>query len=1114
MPKRTDITSILVIGSGPIVIGQACEFDYSGVQACKVLKEDGFRVILVNSNPATIMTDPGLADRTYVEPITAEFVEKVIAKERPDALLPTLGGQTALNTAVELAHAGVLEKYGVEMIGCDLDAIERGEDRKLFEQCMAELGIETARGEYAYSLEDARAIVEGTSTKETSESAAERATCTPHAANSSSATNANNAGLGYPVVLRPSFTLGGAGGGIAHNREELDLIVGQGLELSPTSEVLVEESIEGWKEYEMEVMRDNAGNGIIVCSIENFDPMGVHTGDSITVAPAQTLSDVEYQRMRAASLAILEKVGVETGGSNVQFAVHPNTGRMIAIEMNPRVSRSSALASKATGFPIAKFAAQLAVGYTLDEITNGITKATPACFEPSIDYCVVKIPRFAFEKFQGSDDTLTTRMKAVGEVMAIGRTFEESLGKALRSLENGRMGLGADTKGAKLEEALSESQLREMLVRPTAERIFYLAEALRRGMSCDEVYELTHIDPWFISRIADICAVQEALSTMTLEEMDAQAFRTAKQYGLSDVQLASLLGSDEKTVRAVRKLLGVHPAFKTVDTCAAEFSSSTAYHYKTYDATETEVAPKTRKRIMILGAGPNRIGQGIEFDYCCVHASYALSAQGYETIMVNCNPETVSTDYDTSDKLYFEPLTFEDVMDVVEAENPDGVIVTLGGQTPLKLAQTLKAAGVPIIGTSPDAIDLAEDRDLFSRVLDELEITYPAAGMASTFEEACKVAQRLSFPLLVRPSFVLGGRGMGIVYNTDQLRSYMAEATKVSPDYPVYLDRFLEDAVELDLDCLCDGESVYIGGILEHIEMAGIHSGDSACCIPPFTLSTTVQNQLRTIARRLALRLGVCGLLNIQFAIKDQVIYVIEANPRASRTVPFVSKATGIPLAKIAARLMTGEKLSDMNLPADDRVFHHFSAKEAVMPFGRFPGADAVLGPEMKSTGEVMGIANNFPAAYLKTQLAVGYERPHGGMAFISVCDNDKRGIGAVAHAIARQGFQLVATSGTAETLRAIGLECQKVSRISSTLPDEINVMDLINEGKINLIINTPSGDETQSDGFILRTAAVQHGLTYVTTLAAAQAMVIGMEVALEQNLDIVALQDLPQWEE
>ena len=1079
MPKRKDIKTILVIGSGPIVIGQACEFDYSGVQACKVLKEDGYRVVLVNSNPATIMTDPDLADRTYVEPITPEFVEKVIAKERPDALLPTLGGQTALNTAVDLAHAGVLEKYGVEMIGCDLDAIERGEDRQLFEQCMAELGIETARGEYAHSLEEALEVVDD---------------------------------LGFPVVIRPSFTLGGAGGGIAHNMDEFRLIVSQGLELSPTTEVLLEESIEGWKEYEMEVMRDRAGNGIIICSIENFDAMGVHTGDSITVAPAQTLSDVEYQRMRVASLAILEKVGVETGGSNVQFAVNQYTGRMIAIEMNPRVSRSSALASKATGFPIAKAAARLAVGYTLDEIINDITGATPACFEPSIDYCVVKVPRFAFEKFQGSDDTLTTRMKAVGEVMAIGRTFEESLGKALRSLENGRMGLGCDGKGGKAEEALNEQELEALLVRPTADRIFYLGEALRRGWSVERVYQLTKIDPWFLNRMADICAVEVALGQMKLEDMDAESFRVAKRYGLSDVQIAHLTKSDEKTVRAVRKILGVRPVFKTVDTCAAEFCSTTAYHYKTYDADETEVAPKTRKRIMILGAGPNRIGQGIEFDYCCVHASYALAEAGYETIMVNCNPETVSTDYDTSDKLYFEPLTYEDVMDIVEAEDPDGVIVTLGGQTPLKLARPLADAGVPIIGTSPAAIELAEDRDLFANVMDELNITYPAAGDATTFEEACKVAERLGFPLLVRPSFVLGGRGMGIVYNRDQLRTYMAEATKISPDYPVYLDRFLEDAVELDLDCLCDGTDVYVGGILEHIEMAGIHSGDSACCIPPFTLSASIQAQLRDIARRLALRLGVCGLLNIQFAIKDQIIYVIEANPRASRTVPFVSKATGVPLAKIASRLMAGEKLADLNMPADDRDYDHFSAKEAVMPFGRFPGADAVLGPEMKSTGEVMGIARNFPAAYLKTQLAVGYEQPKGGTAFISVCDNDKRAIGSIAHDVARQGFKLCATSGTARTLRAIGLECEEVCRVSDRGDSRRNVIDLINEGVINLIINTPSGDETQSDGFVLRTAAVQHGLTYVTTLAAAQAMTVGMEVAADQGLDIVALQDLPQW--
>ncbi len=754
MPKRDDIQTILVIGSGPIVIGQACEFDYSGAQACKVLKADGYRVVLVNSNPATIMTDPGLADRTYVERITVEFVEQVIAKERPDALLPTLGGQTGLNTAVELAKSGILDKYGVEMIGCDLAAIERGEDRKLFNDCMAELGIETARSGYAYSVADAEAIV---------------------------------GELGYPVVLRPSFTLGGAGGGIAHDHDELLSIVGQGLELSPAGEVLVEESIEGWKEFEMEVMRDHVGNGIIVCSIENFDAMGVHTGDSITVAPAQTLSDVEYQRMRAASLAILEKIGVETGGSNVQFAVNPENGRMIVIEMNPRVSRSSALASKATGFPIAKAAAKLAVGYTLDEIVNDITKATPACFEPSIDYCVVKVPRFAFEKFQGTDDTLSTRMKAVGEVMAIGRTFEESLGKAMRSLENGRCGLGADGKGD--EGSVNDEALEDLVARPTADRIFYLAEALRRGWTVERAAAVSRIDPFFVARMADVVRVQENLRGMHLDELDADAFRLLKQYGLSDAQIADLTGSDEPTVRTCRKMLHVVPAFKTVDTCAAEFPSQTAYHYKTYDACETEVAPKTRRRAMILGAGPNRIGQGIEFDYCCVHASYALAEAGFETIMVNCNPETVSTDYDTSDKLYFEPLTFEDVMDIVDVEKPDGVVVTLGGQTPLKLANALAEVGVPIMGTSPEAIDLAEDRDRFAAILDELGITYPAAGMASTFEEACVVADQIGFPLLVRPSYVLGGRGMGIVYDGAQLEKYMAEAAKISPDHPVYLDR-------------------------------------------------------------------------------------------------------------------------------------------------------------------------------------------------------------------------------------------------------------------------------------------------------------------------------------
>lgn len=1074
MPKRDDIKSILVIGSGPIVIGQACEFDYSGAQACKVLKADGYRVILVNSNPATIMTDPGLADRTYVEPITAEFVEQVIARERPDALLPTLGGQTGLNTAVDLARAGILEKYGVEMIGCDLQAIERGEDRKLFNDCMTELGIETARSGYAYSVADAEAIV---------------------------------ADLGYPVVLRPSFTLGGAGGGIAHDHEELVGIVGQGLELSPEGEVLVEESIEGWKEFEMEVMRDHAGNGIIVCSIENFDAMGVHTGDSITVAPAQTLSDVEYQRMRVASLAILEEIGVETGGSNVQFAVNPVNGRLIVIEMNPRVSRSSALASKATGFPIAKAAAKLAVGYTLDEIVNDITKATPACFEPSIDYCVVKVPRFAFEKFQGTDDTLSTRMKAVGEIMSIGRTFEEALGKAMRSLENGRDGLNAD---GKCREILDEDEFDDLVGRPTQDRIFYMAEALRRGWTAERVSTATGIDPFFVNRMADIVRVEENLRDMPLDELDADAFRLLKRYGLSDAQIAHLTGSDEMTVRTCRKLLGVRPAFKTVDTCAAEFQSSTAYHYKTYDTAESEVSPKTKKRAMILGAGPNRIGQGIEFDYCCVHASYALHEAGFETIMVNCNPETVSTDYDTSDKLYFEPLTFEDVMDVVDVEQPDGVVVTLGGQTPLKLANALAAAGVPIMGTQPEAIDLAEDRDRFSAILDEMDITYPAAGMASTFEEACIVADQIGFPLLVRPSYVLGGRGMGIVYDGAQLEKYMAEAAKISPDHPVYLDRFLEGAVEVDLDALCDGEEVYVGGVLEHIEMAGIHSGDSACCTPPFALSEAVQTQLRSIARRLALRLGVVGLINIQFAIKDQVIYIIEANPRASRTVPFVSKAIGVPLAKCAARIMAGEKIRDLNLPPDDRRLEHFSVKEAVMPFGRFPGADTVLGPEMKSTGEVMGIARNFPSAFAKTQLAISYALPEGGTVFISVCDRDKRPIVSIARDIARLGFHIVATNGTARALRAAGVECEEVMKIHEGEP---NVCDMIANGKIALMINTPFGHATRADGYELRLEAVKHGVTHVTNLAGAQAMVAGLEAAHTSGLSVVALQDLPQWE-
>ena len=1098
MPKRTDIKRILVIGSGPIVIGQACEFDYSGAQACKVLKEDGYEVVLLNSNPATIMTDPGLADRTYVEPITPEFLEKVIAREHPDALLPTLGGQTGLNAAVDLAKAGVLDKYGVEMIGCDLAAIERGEDRKLFNEAMAEIGLEVARSGYAYSVEDALAIVER---------------------------------VGYPCVLRPSFTLGGAGGGIAHTEEELVSIVSQGIELSPAHEVLVEESIEGWKEYEMEVMRDHAGNGIIVCSIENLDPMGVHTGDSITVAPAQTLSDLEYQRMRVASLAILEKVGVETGGSNVQFAVNPKNGRLIVIEMNPRVSRSSALASKATGFPIAKFAAQLAVGYTLDEITNDITKATPACFEPTIDYCVVKVPRFAFEKFKGTDTTLTTRMKAVGEIMSIGRTFEEAFGKAMRSLEDGHVGLSAGGKEGASE--LNYDELTQAIATPTENRIFYVVEAFRRGWTVERVHDICKIDSWYLNRINDMVQVQEAVRGMRVEDIDADAMRLLKQYGTSDAEIAYLTGSDERFVRAYRKGLGVVPSMKTVDTCAAEFASATEYHYKTYEnlmradacsrktVAADEVTPCDKPKAMILGAGPNRIGQGIEFDYCCVHASYALASRGFETIMVNCNPETVSTDYDTSDRLYFEPLTYEDVMDVIDVERPDGVVVTLGGQTPLKLARMLEDSGVNIMGTKPDSIDFAEDRERFAALLDRLRIMYPPAGQATSFEEAEAVAARIGYPLLVRPSYVLGGRGMMIAYDSEHLRTYMAEATRISPDYPVYLDRFLEGAIESDVDALCDGEEVYIGGVLEHIEEAGIHSGDSATCIPPFSFSDSLVERLRETTRRIALALGVRGLVNVQYAIKGETIYVIEANPRASRTVPFISKATGVPLAKCAARIMAGEKIADLHLPRDSRRLDWFCMKEAVMPWGRFPGAEVILGPEMKSTGEVMGIAKSYPEAYAKTQLAIDYDMPNPskGKVFISVCDRDKRHILSVARILRYLGFDIVSTEGTARVLRGGNVTCETVNKIGGAHP---NIGDMIADGEISLIINTPYGPGSRGDGYLLRTEAVRRGVTCVTALSGANAYVSAIEAVREERAGVgsnnevgmsaIALQDLPQY--
>ncbi|SEH70903.1 MULTISPECIES: carbamoyl-phosphate synthase large subunit [Atopobiaceae] len=1073
MPKREDIKKILVIGSGPIVIGQACEFDYSGTQACRALRGEGFEVVLVNSNPATIMTDPETADRTYVEPITVDSVTRVIERERPDALLPNMGGQTALNCAIALGEAGVLDKYGVEVIGCDLDSIKVGEDRELFAAAMKDINLDVARADIAHTLDDAKRIV---------------------------------GELGYPVVIRPSFTLGGAGGGIAHDEQELFHIVSQGLQLSPEHEVLVEESIEGWKEIEMEVMRDSAGNGIVICSIENLDPMGVHTGDSITVAPAQTLTDVELQRLRDYSIACLERVGVATGGSNVQFAVNPNNGRIIVIEMNPRVSRSSALASKATGFPIAKAAALLAVGYTLDEITNDITRVTPACFEPSIDYCVVKIPRFAFEKFKGSEDTLTTRMKAVGEVMAIGHCFEESLQKAMRSLEQGHAGLGSDGN-----DEYDEENFDDLVSRPTPKRILYVAEALRRGWGVERVHEATRIDRWFLERIADIVYAENNLREGGVSGLSAERLLAAKQMGFSDVQIAHLTGSSEEVIRALRGVLGVMPVVKTVDTCAGEFAAETDYHYLTYEkGGATEHREASKPRAMILSAGPNRIGQGIEFDYCCVHAAYALEAKGYETVMVNCNPETVSTDYDTSDRLYFEPLTFEDVMNIVEIEKPAGVIVTLGGQTPINLAKRLKAAGVPIMGTQPEAIDLAEDRERFSSLLDRLEIGYPPSSTAETIEDARKVARVIGYPLLVRPSYVLGGRGMAIVYNDADLKTYMAEATQVSPDHPVYLDAFLEDAIELDVDALCDNDDVYVGSVLEHIEECGIHSGDSACCFPPFSLSDSIVANIRDITRRLALAVGIKGLLNVQYAVKDEQVYVIELNPRASRTVPFSSKATGVPLARMAVRIMEGEKICDLRasgeLPDETREIGYYAVKEAVMPWSRFPGADSVLGPEMKSTGEVMGIAKTFPEAYAKTREAIDYEMPGEGAVFVSVCDRDKRAIAPVALAISGMGYDIVATAGTAKTLAAAGIPARVVKRVSEGHP---NVVDLMASGDVSFVINTPHGHESRGDGAKVRSEAVNRGICCVTALSATTALVQALAASRDARISAYALQDL-----
>ncbi len=1062
MAKRTDIKSILIIGAGPIVIGQACEFDYSGAQACKALREEGYRVILVNSNPATIMTDPEMADATYIEPVTWQVVEKIIAKERPDALLPTMGGQTALNCALDLDKHGVLKKYNVELIGASKEAIDKAEDRQKFKEAMTKIGLGSARSSMAHSLEEALQV---------------------------------QSSIGYPVIIRPSFTMGGSGGGIAYNREEFLAICERGLEASPTKELLIEESLLGWKEYEMEVVRDSKDNCIIICSIENLDPMGVHTGDSITVAPAQTLTDKEYQIMRNASLAVLREIGVDTGGSNVQFAINPKDGRMIVIEMNPRVSRSSALASKATGFPIAKVAAKLAVGFTLDELKNEITGgATPASFEPSIDYVVTKIPRFAFEKFPQADSRLTTQMKSVGEVMAMGRTFQESFQKALRGLEVGVDGL--DEKSTDLDEITKE------LGEPGPERIWYVGDAFRAGMTVDQVFDHSKIDRWFLVQIEDIIKGEMALKGRHLADLDKDALFQLKRRGFSDRRLAKLLGTDQHAVRAYRQALNVRPVYKRVDTCAAEFATNTAYMYSTYEE-ECEAQPTNKKKIMVLGGGPNRIGQGIEFDYCCVHAAFAMREDGYETIMVNCNPETVSTDYDTSDRLYFEPLTLDDVLEVVAIEKPVGVIVQYGGQTPLKLARDLEKAGVPIIGTSPDAIDRAEDRERFQQMLQDLGLKQPPNRTARTPDEALRLAQEIGYPLVVRPSYVLGGRAMEIVQEQAQLERYMREAVKVSNESPVLLDRFLNDALEVDVDALCDGEEVIIGGIMEHVEQAGVHSGDSACSLPPYSLSKKLQDELRVQTVQMAKALGVVGLMNVQFAIQGETVYVLEVNPRASRTVPFVSKACGLQLAKIAARCMTGRKLKEQGV-TKEIVPSYYSVKEAVFPFIKFPGVDTILGPEMKSTGEVMGIGSTFAEAFVKSQLGSGDVLPKGGKAFISVRREDRERVVEIAQALANLGFDLLATRGTAGALAEAGLAVTPVNKVAEGRP---HIVDMIKNNEISFIVNVTEDKRAVQDSYEIRRNALQQKVTYYTTLAGAKAACMGM--AHMQELQVHSIQEL-----